>query len=93
LGEVNQTLLEVEFAYDSLLGADVMQTVCRHVLTETVPPPEPSDTVDQRPATAQPTPPARNADEWYEIKKVIKRRKHSGKDELLVEWKGTEETC
>jgi hypothetical protein len=88
----DQTPLEVEFAYDSLLGADVMQTVCRNVLTETTPPAAPSDKLDQQQVQAQPTPPARNKDEWYEIEKVIKRRKYSGKDELLVQWKRTQET-
>jgi hypothetical protein len=91
-GGEEHTPLEVEFAYDSLLGADVMQTVCRHVLTETAPSTEPSDKLDQPQVPAQSSLPARNEDEWYEIEKVLKRRKHSGKDEFLVQWKGTDET-
>jgi hypothetical protein len=49
-----------------------MQTVCRHVLTETAPSTEPSDKLDQPHVPAQSSPPARNEDEWYEIEKVLK---------------------
>jgi hypothetical protein len=61
-GGEDQTPLEVEFAYDSLLGADDMQTVCRHVLTETAPPIEPSDKLDQQQVPAQLMPATRNED-------------------------------
>jgi hypothetical protein len=69
-----------------------MQTVCRHVLTETTPSTELSSKLDQSQVPPQSSSPARNEDEWYEIEKVLKRRKHSGKDEFLVQWKGTDET-
>lgn len=69
-GEKGQTPLEVEFAYDSLLGADVMQTMCRHVLTEAAPSPEPRDQPGQQPAVTQQTPPMQDANEWYEIKRI-----------------------
>lgn len=91
-GEGGQAPLEVEFAYDSLQGADVMQTVCRHVLVEDRTPPEPRDEIGQSPAATQQTPPVQGENEWYDIEKIFKRRKHSGRDEFLVQWKGTEDT-
>jgi hypothetical protein len=69
-----------------------MQTVCRHVLTETVPPPDPNGEPGQQPTTMQQTPPISNENEWYEVEKVLERRKRSGRNEFLVQWKGTEET-
>lgn len=72
----------VGFAYDSLLNADVMQTVCRHVLAIASAPREQKDEGSAQEAI-QSVQPLEGASDWCEVKRVLKRRKRTGRTSSL----------
>jgi hypothetical protein len=85
----------------SLLSADILSFVCRHVLqpggnailtpdsslpNATLPPSIITQQNDVPSFTSSPTPVSEPSDKWFEIDRVLKDRTCKGKKEYLVQW-------
>jgi hypothetical protein len=82
-------LTQIDFVCQDLTAASVLQTVFTHTV-----PTQPTvvQQTDGTPADSVPQATTTQTTEWYEIDRVIKRRRQKHGDEYLVKWKNSEQT-
>ena len=89
---VNTCLTVTELVCPCLIIADVLASVARTILV-TQQPTDSSTTVEVTDVTApeqvQPAVAVKDEDQWYEIEKVLRKRRYRGHDQFLVVWKNT----
>lgn len=89
--QVDHMPISVDFCCESLVHADIMTIVCKELVNDL------SKTVEHKNVATEVAQDDSNdcvvqadtADQWYAVKKVLKRRKKKGRVQYLVEWETT----
>jgi transposase InsO family protein len=82
-------LTQIDFVCQDLTAASVLQTVFTHTIPAQ---PTIAPQTDGTPSANEPQTPTVQATQWFEIERVIKRRRRKLGDEYLVKWKDFNQT-